>query len=471
MPRAVRNKILLLPCLWLLAMTLPHLDQGDFRRDTGRYAAMGLHMWTEGPFLYPYWNPETPYFNKPPLALWIHGAFLKCFGVHLTIARLPSIIAAVGVVCFSVMTVGMIGSRSEALASGLILALTYEFFRRTREISLDFWQLLFLMAAVWLLVAAAKSGRKAMLVATGVPLGLALLSKPLVALAMTPLLAMWLVWFGRRSWLGWLFAGAVPLALLVALPWHICMYVEFGLDFINRYFFYEVVSRAKGLVHQGKPFYFYGLNLLTTYWPWLPLVGFALYRRFLSGAPCHSKKPDLVILASAWCLYTLVLLSLFPDRKINYALPVYPMLSWIAAAGLCRLPLPSLRQWYQAGLPWLAPAAVTVLVIVSLLPIRFQKPPDQDWQALFAWLKSSGTAPSRLVHDDLDPDEICYFYLATGNWLPKKERVPPSTNSDHALLLTRIKAGSPSDNIPFLFRSGDLGIHAANRLMHEPPSP
>src|SRR5215471_19532633 len=95
--KAYGQKLCLLPDIWLLAVTVPHLEQGDFRRDTGRYAAVGLYMWTDGSLLQPHLNPETPYFAKPPLGLWIHGLFLKIFGVHLTVARIPSILAALGV--------------------------------------------------------------------------------------------------------------------------------------------------------------------------------------------------------------------------------------------------------------------------------------------------------------------------------------------------------------------------------------
>ena len=40
-----RLKLYLIPVLILLAFTLPHLDQGEFRRDTVRYAAIGHYMW------------------------------------------------------------------------------------------------------------------------------------------------------------------------------------------------------------------------------------------------------------------------------------------------------------------------------------------------------------------------------------------------------------------------------------------
>ena len=51
-------------CLLLLAVTLPRLWEGDFRRDSGRYAAVGMYMWQEGNLLAPQIGPGIPYFNK-----------------------------------------------------------------------------------------------------------------------------------------------------------------------------------------------------------------------------------------------------------------------------------------------------------------------------------------------------------------------------------------------------------------------
>ena len=262
-----RLKSVLLPCLVLLAVTLPHLEQGDFRRDTGRYAAVGLHMWTDGPFLVPYLNPQTPYFNKPPLGLWIHGAFLKTFGVRLTVARVPSVLAALGVVCLSVLTAMHIGSRAEAVVSGCVLALTYEFFRRTREISLDFWQLFFVMWAAYLVVTGAKSARRWPVVVAGLPLGLALLCKPFVALGVIPILALWLSILGRARWIALLATAALPLALLVAAPWHFYMWRLFGDAFLKQYLFHEVVQRAQGKLEsvQTGPWYYYAAAIAKSY--------------------------------------------------------------------------------------------------------------------------------------------------------------------------------------------------------------
>ena len=144
-------------------------------------------MWQDGSLLVPYLNSEKPYFNKPPMALWIHGLFLKIFGAHLFAARLPSILAAIGVLLFSMLSVRNLGTQREAVVSGIILALTYEFFRRTREISLDLWQLFFVMSAVWLVTKAIRRGARVPIILCGIPIGLALLCKPLVALMTLPI--------------------------------------------------------------------------------------------------------------------------------------------------------------------------------------------------------------------------------------------------------------------------------------------
>ena len=243
-PRSAASaKLYLLPIVILLAFSLPHLDQGDFRRDTGRYAAVGLQMWDSGSLLTPYLNPETPYFSKPPMAFWIHGLFLKLFGRHLAVARIPSICAAVGVLLFSMFAVRNLATRREAIVSGLVLATTYEFVRRTREVSLDFWQLFFVMLAVWLISVSIRRDRRSPVVASGIAIGLALLCKPLVALGVFPIFAVWLAIAGRARLIAWL-GIAVAMAIVVALPWHLYMYATFGARFTRQYFLHEVIAHA-----------------------------------------------------------------------------------------------------------------------------------------------------------------------------------------------------------------------------------
>jgi hypothetical protein len=129
-------------------------------------------------------------------------------------------------------------------------------------------------------------------------------------------------------------------------------------------------------------------------------------------------------------------LSLFPDKKPNYALPLYPMLSWMVAYGLCRLPWRKLKVWYQGGFRWLAPAAAALLIILSAAPIRFQKPPDPNWQSLFGWLKDHRVDAGRLYYGTVQYNDLCYFYLYRGSWLQSATR-RPRAGDPSSMVLTR----------------------------------
>ena len=408
-------KSYLLPLIILLAVTVPNLEQGDFNRDTGRYAAVGLYMYDGGNLLVPYMDPETPDFNKPPLGYIIHGLFLKVFGANLVVARIPSILAALAVVLLSMLSVRQIGSRAEAVVSGVVLALSYEFFRRTREISLDFWQLVFVMAAVYLVLCAAKERRPWKLVLAGAFIGLALLCKPLVALGTIPIFAVWLVISRRSALLPCLFGGTLPLALLVAAPWHIYMYHKFGRDFTAFYFGDQVLDRALGL-QLTKPFYYYFKLIVQTYWPWLIGLALAFYYRRRNDVSRREKHRDIFLFAGSWVLVILLQISFFPDKKPNYALPIYPMLSWMVAWGLCRVNWLKLRDWYRKDFPWLKTSFATLGIVLSVAPIQFQPGADPNWKTVLNWLDARQVAPDHVAYYGLSADDVCYYYVRTGRW-------------------------------------------------------
>jgi 4-amino-4-deoxy-L-arabinose transferase-like glycosyltransferase len=459
-----RFKFYALPCLVLLCLTLPHLDQGDFRRDTGRYAAVGHYMWSSGELLVPHLNPQTPYFNKPPLALLIHGLFLKTFGVNVAVARIPSILAAMGIVLLTMLAVRQIGSRTEALATGFVLATTLEFFRRSREISLDLWQLFFVMGAVVLILRAIRLTKPWLLAVAGLPLGLALLCKPLVALLVIPIAALWCLKSSQRRFVAWLFLATFPVALLVATPWHWHMYSQFGDAFLNQYFGHEVLDRALGL-QLKQPVYYYLQEGLRTYWPWLPVLCYALVQRFGRNAPARKPHRDLVVLGLLWVIPMFLLLSIFPDKKPNYQLPLFPVLSWIVAAGLCRLPWRSSRAWYELRLPWLAPSAAALLALLSVLPIQIQKGADTNWKLILDWMARNPSADA-VFEAGLVHNEICYFYLKTGKWLSPWRAECEINNIVNPILVTRsIHAPDLSKNgyLHPAVSAGDYAILATSR--------
>ncbi len=411
------------PVLLLLACTLPHLDQGDFRRDSARYAAVSLQMIETPPWWLPRLHEGAPYFRKPPLPFWIHGVFLKAAGAHVWSARLPSVLAAAGCVVVTVALIESFGGRLLGFTAGCVLATTYEFFRRTREISLDLWMLLFLLLAVWLLCSSLLSGRWWRLVAAGMALGLSLLCKPFVTfVGMFPCFAL-----RGRKWGAqkrrWMLGLMVLVAVVVAGGWYTVMTVRFGWAFWRIHLVGEIVDRVRG-VHGAFPCWYYAAQIARTYWPWLPFLALgvsALWKE--SGVKPRRAGLQFALL---WLAVWMTGLSIFMDKAPNYELPLYPMAAWVAAHGLCRLKWRWLARWRGRCAGDLAWAALVLLVALSALPLHLQAPPSAVWREGFDWMARHQVASDRIWGIGFPDNDSARFYLRDRKWArtPDEDRQP-----------------------------------------------
>jgi len=463
----------LLPAVTLLAVTLVKLGQGDYRSDTGWYAAIAEQAARTGSFWTLYADGvrhdaagraiteiAQPYFNKPPLAFWVHGAVLRVFGITLESARLPTIAAALGVVLATVGLVRTMSGPRVALVSGMTLALTYEFFRRTREISLDMWQLLFLMLALWAAAMAVRRGRWRWLVWMGVPAGLALMTKPLTGLLVFPMVGAWLVWIGAARRLGWL-AGGAALALVVAAPWHVSMVALHGETFVGQYFGVEIAGRVEQkLSASDAPAWWFYLKLVgRAYWPWLLFVGL--------GVMCLVRGRGLSrvgagpALAVVWVVAWLAVLTVFPDKHPRYALVLWPGLAWLAGLWLANRPWACLRggRWTWEAI---TAGAVVASGVVSALPVRVQRPPNPQWGELFDWMRSEGVGEGELWQGGFGGLRGARVYVEFGWWpVTTRDRWGGAVQEPPAGALLVYHADdrlAPGANETVLFGSGKLVV-------------
>ena len=456
-----------LPALLLLAVTLPHLGQGDFRGDTGWYSAIGLQAWRTGQFWTLESQPGQPYFNKPPLAFWIHGLVLHLMGPSVFAARLPTVAAALGCVLATVAVFRELCGRRAGMLAGCVLALSIEFFRRVREISLDMWQLLFVLLAVLVVVRAVRYSRWAALPLAGVPLGLALLTKPLVALVFLPIMAGWLVWIGGYRRILWLL-GAGLVACAVAAPWHVSMVMIHGDEFTGQYFGTQVIERAAGRLDNlnaaGKNWWFYLAQIGERYWPWLIPAGLTVVAWARGRSPARNDLgPKFAV---AWTVVWLILLSAFADRRDRYGLPLYPGLAGLAGMRLaCRAWLTG-RSARKAMLGWFPVAVAAAAIVFAALPLQVQRGPDKQWTELFAWARQQG------LYRGPDADGLwqgasagapdARVFLEFGRW-PRATRTvrgkpiaePPSGS---LVLYHRRGTWEPGENESVVFTSGDLRV-------------
>lgn len=447
-----------LPVLLLLAATLPHLEQGDFRAETAHYGAIGIQCW-QNPSLFwtPHEHPAVCYFNKPPLVLWIHGLFLHAFGISLTTVRIPTILAAAGCILFTIGIVRRLSGPAFAMTTGCVMALTYEFFRRSREICLDMWQLMFMLAAVWLWVISGNHHRRNLTWLAGIPLGLALMSKPFMALALIPILMLWLYLERRQSARhdrGYASILVIVLiAALIALPWHASMMHLHGMSFIRQYFGHEVVQRLQGLRNE-EPWWYYLVEIGRSYWPWMIALIAGLVR--WGKGPIARRHRITLQLAAAWLVIWATILMVFPDKRPRYALPLYPMMAMIAAYGICTVSHLPLRKWYRRGLTPTALLVVASGLLIHYLPIRFQDPPEADLTALVEWTRTR--EPARVYSAAMTAIDESTIYLKAGYW-PTPLHLAPKSIKPGSLVIYSDKFNwrPPKKSTP-VFRQGPYHV-------------
>jgi 4-amino-4-deoxy-L-arabinose transferase-like glycosyltransferase len=436
--------------LLLLCVGLPKIGQGDFNVDTGAYSAYALQafraaaagdagwLWTlrgvGGDPLTGEVGGGVPgggtfYFNKPPLAFWVHGALLYAAGPSLWAARLPSLLAAALTVVATMGLVRAAGGRRLALLTGFVLALTPEFFRYARAFSLDLWLTLFLVLSLWGVVVAVRAcdyGRGRVgagwFVLAGCALGGGLLVKPFVALVGVGLVVVWLV-ATRRA----MAAAMAPLVLLGALvvagPWHVSMWWLHGEAFTGQYFGNQVVERAKGNLSDnpgaGQPWYYLRV-MAESHWPWLPVLGVGVWAWWRGEGRVAAWRGGTA-LAVVWVVGWLVLLSMFADKRPRYVVVAQPCAAWLCALGLLHArgvlgaaAGRALGVGARVLERWGLPIAAVVGVAVAASPLRVHKGPPPEWADAIELLRSAGRG--NVWEAGAPPMASARVYLALGWW-------------------------------------------------------
>ncbi len=375
-----------IPRTWWLAFPLLAIlyfsglpAAGMLGPDEPRYASIGREMARSGDWITPrLWG--VPWFEKPVLLYWMTGAAFKA-GLSDDLApRVPVALVSVAFLIFFQRILSREFGARAAWAATIILAtsggwLGYSFVGVTDLPMAAAYAAAMLLSLDWI-----ETGQRRSLPAAAALLGVAALAKGLAPLV----LALPLLWCGRRRWrdlLRWPVAGAF---LVVAAPWYLLCYLRNGTIFPRTFFWQQHFERytSETLAH-GQPFWFYGPVLLGVLLPWTPLLLLLARRALYTDA----RRRFLLL----WFLFVLIFFSFSKNKLPGYLLPLtppaaalmgialaearrargvlaavalclvaipaaIPVLPQALAGGLSRAPLPAF-QW-----TWLVPAALALAV-------------------------------------------------------------------------------------------------------------
>jgi len=330
---------LIFAILWFAGLEL----RGLFIPDEGRYAEIPREMLATGDWITPRLN-DLKYFEKPPLQYWATAAIYTLFGEDEWTARLWSALTGlIGALVVAGTATRLYSVRVGWLA-GLVLASSWGYFLAGQYVTLDMGLACFLTCALCAFLIAQQENtpppqvRRYML-ATWAALGLAVLSKGLVAVVL-PALALAAYAIASRSTA--VFRKLYPLSglsilLVIAAPWFIVVQLR-NPEFFQFFFIHEHFDRFSAAGHNrpGPWWYFIPIGLLGMM-PWTPAAIAALARtaKHTLRTPAHHFDTEKFLLI--WIAVVFVFFSLSKSKLPAYVLPAFPAIAWLATLELAQL--------------------------------------------------------------------------------------------------------------------------------------
>jgi 4-amino-4-deoxy-L-arabinose transferase-like glycosyltransferase len=289
----------------------------------GARAMVERHEW-----LMPH-APDELQLNKPPLTYWLIGISYKAFGPSYGGARLPSVVAAIGVlVIVYLLGVWLYGIRA-GLITAAMLASSYLFLSFARMAMSDMLLTLWVTAACacFLVALIGRTPSAGTLVFVGyVALALGVLTKGPVAVALVavPIGLELLVRRDRESFKRLRLLPGLGLFLLIAAPYFVLVYLHAGLGPLRFFFFGENLQRFTGQIYESgaRPFWYELAAFFSDFAPWSVLLFLAAWFDWRGRKAETSREPARVLYL--WLAWTVILFSLASFKRDYYLLPAMP---------------------------------------------------------------------------------------------------------------------------------------------------
>lgn len=310
-----------------LALPVPLLDP-----DEGLHAAISQEMVEHQAYITPTFL-SRPFLDKPILFFWAQGASLRAFGMNEAAVRFPGLLfGLLGCVTTAVFGWRLLGPRVGALAgcfqATLLLPLAVSQ-AAVHDVALVPWTNLGLLSLWEAHRAATPEGARRWTAAAGLMMGLAVLTKGLIGVALVCLAFMvWAIW--RRQGIGRaviLANAATLIGVIVASPWYLAM--ERAHPGFLRYYLFErhvLGYLTSTQTHGHAPWWYYGPILIGGGFPWLAYLP-------LAWRPRAGAEPGAAPLALCWTwlIAGVLFLSAADSKLLTYLLPVFPSVAILAA--------------------------------------------------------------------------------------------------------------------------------------------
>ncbi len=319
--------------------------------DEPRYAESAREMLERKDLITPYCHYQ-PRYDKPVLYYWLEALSMTAFGFNEFAARLPSIIAGLGMIVLAYL----LGSvQGYGLISAVIMATSLEIALASKLSITDITLCFFISATIAFFFlgysnqdtyrrkfAFHRKTSSNWFIAMFVMAALGTLTKGPVAIIL-PLIIIIPFLIYEKELIRCFedakkeFLTGIISFLIITVPWYLMVHINTHGAFTQEFFFKHNLERYTNVVsHHSGPIWFYIPVVLIGFFPWtsvvIPAIKSAIEGRSSIRASSHLASSSLVKFSLWWAILVLGFFSIAGTKLPTYILPIYLPLSIITAA-------------------------------------------------------------------------------------------------------------------------------------------
>ncbi|MCB0733848.1 MAG: glycosyltransferase family 39 protein [Bacteroidetes bacterium] len=300
-----------------------------------------------------------PFWEKPPLFIWIQAVSISIFGPSEFAARFPNVLIAICTFCLMLFIGNKHGSRE--LGGWWILlyaaSITPNFYLHSGIIDPLFN--FFIFCSVYHLYRSASNPSNRHWWMAGIFLGLAVLTKGPAAILIVGVTGISILLAGRiKPWFGIKnVLSLITSTVLVASFWFLPEVLKNGMGFLQNFIVYQLELATQSVASHGQPWFY---HFVVLFFGVLPAS--IIFIASLSN-PSQRKKDDFAFWAMVLFWVVLIIFSLVRTKIVHYSSMCYLPMTYLAARYLTTTFTKS--RW------WLGLLISGILIGIGLLVVPY----------------------------------------------------------------------------------------------------
>jgi len=336
------KKFLFVFAIAVSAIVIFHrLGETPLAGDDCYYSSVAREMAKTGDYLTPK-NAFGPDFHtsKPPMLFWMNAVSGKIFGFDSFGMRFPSaLLGFLGVVALLFFVDRYFNSYAAFMAA-LVLTFTQQYLYHARSAVTDGPFAVFFALSLMCFWVARSENKNGFYYLMGFFAGVAVMTRQIPGLFIFAAVLLYILF--SKEWdilVNPNLYGAVLLAAVIIMPWHLAMYAKFGRSFLDQYLGVSLKTGIYGypVSYSGNPtlnpWYAYFEILVSNYEPWLIFLVIGILGSVKSFFKGDSETKKKLVFIFCWAFVPFLIFQLAKVKQYHYLNPVYVPFALISAIG------------------------------------------------------------------------------------------------------------------------------------------